>query len=372
MPKPQQAPLIIEQGAAPLSKGQKTFNSQTHQIDKLRKRIAIWETVLPAYSAKFAREIAPVWQSMDGLRLEQIRRMDHAAEHMKLSRPDRKLLTRLILDFIQDYPGDDGYAELEAIRRKYALPVEDEAEQAQAMRGIFEELFGVGLGDEADPAATPDEVMRQAQIRLDELEANHEAEARKREEKRAQRKKSARQLEKEAREAAHAKEVGQSIRAIYRKLASALHPDREPDPDERVRKTALMQRINQAYDRQNLLELLELQLELEHIDAGAIGRMSEERLLHYNVILKKQVAELKGELARVERGFRAQFGVAPYSPVVPETALRDLELYIPQVTREKTDLERELELFDSVQGVKAWLKAQRHRPRPDEFYDFPF
>jgi hypothetical protein len=33
-------------------------------------------------------------------------------------------------------------------------------------------------------------------------------------------------------------ELSQSIRAVYRKLASALHPDREPDAAERDRKTS--------------------------------------------------------------------------------------------------------------------------------------
>ena len=51
--------------------------------------------------------------------------------------------------------------------------------------------------------------------------------------------------------------MSQSIREVYRKLAGALHPDRESDPQERERKTALMQRVNQAYAKNNLLQLLD-------------------------------------------------------------------------------------------------------------------
>uniref|UniRef100_E6QF49 J domain-containing protein n=1 Tax=mine drainage metagenome TaxID=410659 RepID=E6QF49_9ZZZZ len=37
-----------------------------------------------------------------------------------------------------------------------------------------------------------------------------------------------------------------SIQGIYRRLVSAVHPDREADPILRAQKTALMEPINQA------------------------------------------------------------------------------------------------------------------------------
>ena len=83
-----------------------------------------------------------------------------------------------------------------------------------------------------------------------------------------------------------------SIRDVYRRLASALHPDREPDPVERDRKTALMQRVNQANDARDLLALLSLQRELEQIDGADLARLADERLLHFNRVLKAQSATL--------------------------------------------------------------------------------
>ena len=55
----------------------------------------------------------------------------------------------------------------------------------------------------------------------------------------ANRKKSPRQLAAEARAQSEAQQLHLSIREIYRKLASALHPDREPDPAERERMMSL-------------------------------------------------------------------------------------------------------------------------------------
>ncbi len=50
----------------------------------------------------------------------------------------------------------------------------------------------------------------------------------------------------EQRREAEAQQATQSVREVYRKLASALHPDRETDERQREAKTALMQRVNQA------------------------------------------------------------------------------------------------------------------------------
>ena len=47
---------------------------------------------------------------------------------------------------------------------------------------------------------------------------------------------------------------------MYRKLASALHPDRARDEAERVHKTALMGQVNAAHDAKDLLTLMRLQL----------------------------------------------------------------------------------------------------------------
>ena len=62
----------------------------------------------------------------------------------------------------------------------------------------------------------------------------------------------------------------QSIREIFRKLASALHPDRETDRKGCEVKTALILQVNRAYAGNDLLTLLELQI--EQVDASHIAR----------------------------------------------------------------------------------------------------
>lgn len=373
MRKSQLVPVRIAGNDSSLSKGQKTFNSQIRQIEKLRASLAGWDAARLAYQEKYTRELLPLLETTMDLQVRLVHGLDRAARQKELTRSERNMLRDLIVDLASEVLAERDDAEVKAIYNRHSRSDYDSEEKAQLqdMKMFFEDMFGVDLGD-AEGMDSPEEIIRRAATQFQERDEAYEAERQAREERRSRRKKSARQQEKEERAEADARQMNQSIREIYRKLASALHPDREPDPQERVRKTELMQRINQAYDKQNLLQLLELQLELEHIDRDAIGRLDEERLRHYNAILKKQVAELKHEVMRVESAFRAQFGIAPYASVKPETVTRDLDREIIHIKQNHREMEHDLLTLETVKGIKALLKKIRQQPRGNDFDDFPF
>jgi hypothetical protein len=203
---------------------------------------------------------------------------------------------------------------------------------------------------------------------MQEQQERHAAERQARD---AKRKKSAKQIAKEAQQLAEEQQTSQSIRELYRKLASALHPDREPDSAERERKTALMQRVNQAYKQDNLLLLLELQLELEHIDQATINNISASRLKHYNKILKEQLRELEDEIYHTEGMFRAQFGIDPFTPLSPRTLMRHLVTDIAEMQRAIRGLKTDLLALQDIKKLKAWLKAIRVSQIADDL-DCPF
>lgn len=355
-----------------LSKGQKTFNRQIQQIEKLRSRLAAWDTATISYQKKYTQELLPLLETATELQVKLVHSLDRAAAQKGMTRTERRTLGELIVDLAGQLLDQRDDAELKVIYNKHSRCDYDTeaAAEAQGMKDIIEGVFGFDLGDDAD-IDSPDHIMQRAQAQFEKQQAHFEAEQQAREERRASRKKSSKQIEKEARAEADAKQVNQSIREIYRKLASALHPDRELDPQERVRKTELMQRINQAYDKQNLLQLLELQLELEHIDRNAIGRLDEERLRHYNTILKRQIAELEHEAMRVESMFCVQFGIAPFAVLKPETVIRDLGRDIMHMREANREMEKDLHALEDAKNVKAWLKKLRNRPI-DDFDDFPF
>lgn len=373
MLKNQLTPVRIDARDVPLSKAQKTFNNQIQKIEKLRARLAKWDAAQSDFQRKYANDMMPLLRTMRELQVKLVHALDLALAQKGLTPAERRALKELLCDLAGQLLDENDDAELKSIYNRHSKTDYDSEEAAglQEMKMIFENLFDMDLGDE-EGLDSREEFLRRAQTQFEDEREQFEADMQAQQEKRAKRKKTAKQLEKEARAEADAQQVNQSLRTIYRKLASALHPDRETDPQERERKTALMQRINQAYDKQNLLQLLELQLELEHIDRSSMSGLNEERLRHYNVILKKQIVELEQEAMHIEAEFCMRFGMPPIANLKPENLLRELVGEIVQIQQINKELEQDLQAIDTPKTLKAWVKQLRRQPRGGHFDDFLF
>ena len=357
---------------ANLSKGQKVFNNLVKQIEKMRTRLAAWERAVPSYQQKYINEWAPLIESSMDLRSKLVYCLDQAYDQRGLTKTDRRAIANLITELAGELVAARNDPQMKALYNQYSQSDYDSEEAAnlKGMQFVLEGVLGVPLGDDLD-LSSPDDLLARAQEKIHARQSEFDAERQAREKRQTKRAKSAKQLAFEARQQAEAHQLSGSIREVYRKLASALHPDREADPRERDRKTALMQRVNQAYDKQNLLQLLELQLELEHIDQSAINNLSEDRLKHYNKILKDQLAELEQEILHAEGGFRAQFDISPFVAVSPSTIMRDLASDIVSLQFAIRDLERDLLVFDDANATKAWVKHLRREFRMNNF-DEPY
>jgi hypothetical protein len=358
--------IATNQRQTPLSKVQKTFNSLIKQIEKKRAQLAEWEAAIAAYQQKHASEMTPLANSAVDLQVELVRKLDHAIGQKGLTGTERRMIRDLITELAGGLVGQRDDAELKAIYNKHSQSDYDSEEAAYmgGMKTMLEESLGFELGDDVD-ISSPEDVLQR-------LYAQFEAEQQAQEEERAKKKKTAKQLAKEAKQEAEEKQTSLSIREVYRKLTSALHPDREPDPQERARKTTLMQRANLAYEKNNLLQLLELQLELEHIDQAAINNLSEDRLKHYNKILREQLGELDQEIGHVEQGFIMTFNLSPFMNLSPDAIQRELAAGIVRVKHAIRDLKKDLLAFEDIKNLKSWLKNMRQQSAMDYFDDSPF
>ncbi len=370
----QRNPVSIAAGkqSSKLSKGQKLFNRLIMQIEAKRARIAAWEEITPAYHRKYDGELQPLTREATALQATLVRKLDHASGAKGLSKAERRKISGVITNLAGDLAAVLDDDELKAIYNKHSgsdLDAEAAANMA-GMKSMFEDVLGFDLGDDVD-MSSPEAMLERAQAQMLKEEAQFEAREQARQERLRKRKKSPKQLAEEARRENEAKQLSQSIREVYRKLASALHPDRETDPAERERKTILMQRANQAYEKNNLLQLLELQLELEHIDQHAINNIGEDRLKHYNTILHEQLEELDMEAERVSAEFMMRFGISPFKNVVPANAMRELAVEIVSVQQSIRALKKDLLVFDDTTKLKSWLRYVPHMQRNNRD-DFPF
>jgi hypothetical protein len=375
MPKPATPLLITPQtDQSLLKKGQKTFNTLIQKIEVRRKQLTDWQIATEAYHQKVATECLPLREAFANGQKDLLYALDQALDRHKLTRPEQRVVKALICDLAQELITVLDDDSLKVIYNKHSDTDFDDEETAavDSFKAVAEEMLGVNLdtddsddSDDSDDASavSMQDVMAQIQAQMEAMQARESEAAQQREAIRSLRPKTKKQLEREAKAKLESERTSQSIREVYRKLVSSLHPDREPDAAERARKTALMQRVNQAYDKKDLLKLLELQLELEHIDASSIAGLSEDRLKHFNKVLKEQLAELEQEIMQIEMPLRAQFRVSPYAALYPQSILPLLQGDITAMKRDIKHLKSELLVMLNLTAFKAWIAARKREAK---------
>jgi hypothetical protein len=349
--------VVINKEQATLSKGQKTFNKLIEKIGKQRKALAEWQATVPVYQQKFASKFRPLLLIFNERRRELVHALDVAYDNKALSKTDREMISDIICTIASDLIATYGDETLKPIYNRHSdidfdTEVEDEK---MAVKSIMESMLDIDLGDEPD-FSSPEKMYAEIDEQLQKKFAEQDQRQQANEERRSKRKKSAKELDKEARLQAEEQNVSQSIREVFRKLASALHPDREQDPVEHQRKTALMQKVNVAYGNRDLLQLLELQLEVEQIDQNAMNAVSEDRLKHYNKILTEQSSELQQEIDSITFSFKARANLPMGLALSPSKVMALLQTDIRGIEQHIADLKQDIAACKNMKSLKRLLK----------------
>lgn len=340
---------IAEQpGQAPLTAAQQSFNALLAQIDAQRAILAAWNQAIDAYHQRYAKDVAPLLDRYYAAHADLVHALVDASTRKGLGRTLLRSLHAVIARLARDLADN--------VRNP------DTRTAMQALHAQFAEASSTEPKEEADPASvpagddleSPEDIVRRVEEEMQARQARAEQERQRHRASRA-RKPNAREREQQA----AAQEASQSVRAVYRKLASALHPDREPDEAERQRKTALMQRVNQAYAAASLLDLLQLQLEVEQIDAEHLVAVGDTHLQRYNQVLADQLAELQQEVATLEATMREQLGITSRRKLQPGQLMAQLRSQIQALEHDIPLLRRECEALEDNDYLKQWLKAQR-------------
>ncbi len=364
--KPVPTAHIVPSGTVPLNKDQKTFNSLIKKIEARRSRLGEWEAILPVFRQTYASDLLPLQEQCLDLKWQLVQGLDAAHDVKGVTKGEKRKLAVLIVDLAEDVLAHRDHGELKDLFNKHSQSDydEDEAARMDGMKAMLESALGIDLGDDLD-MSSPEDVLKRVESHV---WAQQEAYA----ENEVSRKKSRREEACVARQEAEEKQLSQSIQEVFRKLASALHPDREPDPVERTRKTALMQRANQAYEKGNLLQLLELQLELEHIDQAYLAAIRPGRLKHYIKILRGQLGDLDMEIQRVEEQLMIEFGLPPFETLHPKGLLPTLQQDMATCRGQIAELHEQIETAADPKRLKAWLKTVSLRRQTYPDFDMPF
>lgn len=372
--KSSSAATIQATAAAPLTRTQTAFNNLIKKIEGRRAQLAEWETELPGLRQYFDQELVPVSQQLARLQGKLAQALDAAYDEKGVTKTERRKLSALILNLGEEALAAQEDEAVKAVVNRHSQGDYDahRAAELAEMKRSLEAALGMELGDDVD-ISSPEDVLAEVE-RFMAAQGQGGAESGENAEgegpwgagsrglgaeevppgdARASRREAARQARQEAEE----KRLSQSVREVFRKLASALHPDREPDPEEKVRKTGLMQRANEAYEKGDLLRLLELQLELEHIDAGHLAGLSPDRLKQYVKILKGQLADLDQALEGVVHHVCVEFGLAHFLTLRPKDLKAMLLSDVENCRADLEDLQEKLSYATDPKVLKAWLKT---------------
>lgn len=88
----------------------------------------------------------------------------------------------------------------------------------------------------------------------------------------------------------------QSLKTVYLKIASSIHPDREQDESKKLEKTEMLQHANAAYEQQDLFYLLKLQIQIEQNRGAAQKGLSAEQIKFYKLALDAQSLQLDSQI----------------------------------------------------------------------------
>lgn len=264
--------------------------------------------------------------------------------HQKLM---RRLICKLALDLalcgdremrkVHDAHSDESLADIQ----------QAQAREAQA---YFEKTMGRAL-EEDEPFETVDDVLH---AKFEQLRKQAEQREEQREKRKNQKKKSAGQLQAER----LLNDAQGALRSIYRQLASAVHPDRENDPEVRAYKTQLMSEANIAYGRGDLLTLLHLQLKANLTEEQIASNLAHEKIVALTSMITQRTQAIQRELRDVELDAITEFGMSPAATVNEPSLKRHLATLQRRLHSEISEIKTDLLTVRDDTGLKRWLKEQ--------------
>ena len=354
-------------GGPRLSAAQQRFNRLLAKIDKLEGQVTEMQTLGDAFRPLYEKTLMPLREQQTGMMRRMALSLDERLQRKGLT-PAQKRDTLEILCSLCEQLAALGDAAMAALHDRHspASLREKAQDHAAHLRAMVEDALGKPLDmDGQDGSLDPLEAMMRA-AREQLHQAAQEDDEAQQAAAQARKKKNPGPAQRKAEQAQE--DADTVLRQVYRQLASALHPDRERDPAEQQRKTALMSEANAAYAKQDLMALLHLQLRIAQADSQDLLQQPEERIAAMSLLLKQQAAELESELMARRQHLQDAFELDFHQAPTAATLRRELEQQEKDLKDELAFMAQDLALVQDDAGFKRWLKAQVRMSRRTGYF----
>lgn len=345
-----------------LSVGQQRFNRLLERTETLANRIEAARALADAHRIVCGTTLHPLEDQRTALMRDMALWLDARLKRPGLTRRQQQMASEVVRSLASGLAlmGDEGMRALHDAHSDETLADQEQAAATDA-QAFLEQMLGQPV-DSGQEFATPEQVLQAGmeQIRQ-QAQAHEEARAA----HHARRAKSARQKQ----TSQQTQDAEGALRAIYRQLASALHPDRETDPAEHARKTGLMSQANAAYGRRDLLALLQLQLSADLADARKVSTLADDKIAALTQLLKERADVLARELRDFEDCTRAEFDLPPDLPLAATGLRRHLQEQKKGLQADIVMMQRDLRRVRTDAEFKRWLREQQQLALDEERLD---
>ncbi|MEY4979957.1 MAG: hypothetical protein RLZZ352_2227 [Pseudomonadota bacterium] len=337
-----------------MSEAARAFNSQLKRLDKLKQQLQDLDALGRTHQQVWHERMQPLAQQRHQLLRQLVQRVDAGLAGKLLTERQRETACQVVsgLAFQLAQAGD---ADMAALFERYQTQTVQQAASAteETLREQMEALL-------REAGVSPDA--------FDDL--TDQPPPRDQPGKKPKKKPNAAQVQaQEELEDAHS-----LLRKLYRQLASLLHPDREPDAQRRLAKTALMSEANAAYERKDWVALMHIQQRAAVADPVLAAQLSDTQLSALTRLLRQQVAELERERALQQQRWAHSFQL-PWQASVTAAGLRQALDEQAEMLQDMLDaLAQDCAAVQTDAGLKRWLTRERQamqraiRMNPFDFF----
>ena len=276
----------IVQPDAELSPQQKKLNRLIEQIEQQKLQLAAWQKAQAEIQQQARKTLVPIYTELHNILFQQLEQLWNSLQRYEFSKADIAQLDNKIQNLAAILKSSQVLSEQQKLKvTQIDQFYQQHAEHHQAKKNKKKPTI-----KSHDPTETYDQHLNyeQADVDLDGYEYDEQQHEVEREQHRLNR-------QKQKREQAQ-KMADQSLKTVYLKIASIIHPDREQDEQLKVEKTEMLQHANAAYEKQDLFYLLKLQIQVEQNRGVAQKGLSNEQVKFYKLALDAQKQQLDDQI----------------------------------------------------------------------------
>ncbi|MFN0015388.1 MAG: hypothetical protein ACKVU2_12645 [Saprospiraceae bacterium] len=299
---PKQVTLTIAASSSPkLNKDQQQFNNLVNRIRGIRIKIEQMKEDDLELRRLGEKLVKPEETEMLNIWRDWVMALHTSPFKSKLSKKSADKfplvmigeMTTLIKSsvYAEDLELQALYAEYEGSGRSYQEIIEDDEAMMKDMAAfMMNKFYGTEIhADDFDNQEVLHEKMAAYEAKAEEMKRSNK-------EKNAHDKKSAQQIAAEEKRRLAEETVKKSAKQIYVDLVRNFHPDQEQDETLRAEKTEIMKLVTAAYEANDYLRLIELQMSLLAGRDNAVAKFNQSQIRYFNKTLREQLNDLEQEL----------------------------------------------------------------------------